>query len=112
MLISANIFVFIVVVCLLVIGCAFWIQQARTSNWLRRNGKHVIATVTSIEKQPGSSLTYYIVTASWTDPQSNITYIFESDPAPCPPQEQYAAGSPIKVLLDPAHPKRYHMEVG
>jgi hypothetical protein len=107
MLFSTNAFIIVVVVCLLAIGCSGWLQQARTSDRLDRNGKRIVATITSIEKLPGPC---YIITASWTDPRTGVSYTFESDPDPRPP-ERYVEGAPIAVLLDPANPWRYRLEV-
>jgi hypothetical protein len=107
MLFSTNAFIIIVVVCLLAIGCTGWLQQARTSDWLERNGKRVVATITSIEKRPGPC---YVITATWKDPRTGASCTFESDPDPRPP-EQNVEGAPIDVLLDPANPWRYHLEV-
>jgi hypothetical protein len=107
MLFSTNVFVIIVIVCLLAIGCSGWLHQARTGAWLTRHGKRVAATITSIETRPGPC---YIITATWTDPLTGTPWIFESDPDPRAPA-RYVEGSPIDVLLDPFSPWRYRLEV-
>ncbi|MFL5627175.1 MAG: DUF3592 domain-containing protein [Ktedonobacteraceae bacterium] len=111
MLITADIFVLIVVICLLVIGFLLWTWQARVSSRLAHHGKLVTATIISIEKRHSYKLTYYTVVARWTDPQKHTTYTFESEPEPRPPLEQYTEGSPVAILIDPANPNSYHMEI-
>ncbi len=111
MLITADMFVLTVVICLLIIGCLFWTWQARASSRLAHHGKRVMATIISIKKRHSYTLTYYIVVARWTDPQNHATYTFESEPEPRPPLEQYTEGSPVVILIDPANPNSYHMEL-
>ena len=85
---------------------------------LYKQGKLVIATVTNVQQEreergpadfPLINYCYYIE-AEWTDPQTGITYQFESNRLASSPKE-YTPGTLLHVRMDPTNPTRYVMEL-
>ena len=95
-------------------------RQAKMSD-LRQNGKWVMATVNQIEQRIRTSVTgtppnqfhhshqYYVVIATWTDPDTGNRYIFPSDEFQSRPR--YVVGDDVPVLVDRTNYHRYHMEI-
>lgn len=98
----------------LVLFVAFVLYQLRTLVWLKRHGRRVVATITSIRRETGkasfgSSHENYAVTAQWTNPCTGRTYTFWTwiiDRCP-----SYTRGSLVSILIDPGNPNRYIMEL-
>jgi hypothetical protein len=99
---------------ILLLFVAFVLYQLRTLVWLKRHGRRIVATITSIRRETGKTSfgpprDNYAVTAQWTNPRTGRTYTFwtwimEGRPA-------YTQGSLVSILIDPGNPKRYIMEL-
>jgi hypothetical protein len=100
--------------CILFLFVAFVLYQLRTLVWLKRHGRRIVATITSIRRERGKASfgpphENYAVTAKWTNPRTGQTYTFwtwiiDAHPA-------YTQGSLVPILIDPDNPKRYIMEL-
>jgi len=98
----------------LVLTFAFVIYQIQRIDWLRHHGKRIIAMVTSIRHETGKtssgfSRDNYYVTATWTNPWTGKTYAFWT--WVMNHQPEYTEGSLVPVLVDPANPKRYILDL-
>jgi hypothetical protein len=99
---------------ILLLFVAFVLYQLRTLVWLRRHGRRIVATITSIRRERGkasfgSPHENYTVTAQWTNPRTGRTYTFWTwimDARPA-----YTQGSLVSILIDPGNPNRYIMEL-
>ena len=102
---------------LLIIALVYIILRRRKLGWLHTNGKEVVATVTDVTKNSipqrapnGRVGNQYMVTATWTDPQNNSTYIFRG--STLDQSEEFPPGSQVSVLIDPQQPQeRYVMQL-
>lgn len=95
-------------------------QQAEINN-LRKKGKRITATVQEIQHQTRSSFSgtgatyvqtthhYYVVVATWTDPETDTRYTASSDELSSHPR--CAVGDKITVFVDINDPARYHIEI-
>jgi hypothetical protein len=100
--------------CVLFLFVAFVLYQLRTLVWLKRHGRRIVATITSIRRERGKASfgpphENYAVTAKWTNPRTGRTYTFWTwiiDARPA-----YTQGSLVSILIDPSNPKRYIMEL-
>jgi uncharacterized protein DUF3592 len=103
---------------LLVIGTLalvirFVTYQMEKMEWLKRHGRRIVATVTSIRHETGKTPTgfardNYYVTATWTHPRTGRTYTFWTwIMNRCP---AYTKGSLVPVVIDPNNPRRYIMD--
>ena len=90
------------------------LSSLQNATWLSKHGARITARVTEVKRRLNLENKYqmigYVVIAQWKDPQTQQVYTYESDPRPSYPK-QYCPGSAISVLIDPAHPQRYHMEL-
>lgn len=121
---------FIVVLGIFAFGIVQSFLRAQQVDELRRTGTRVAATVTSVlhervQTNPGmpannttgmppTAPTYrddWYVEATWTDPNTGATHQFKSDRLTRADATRYAAGQPITVLIDPADPTRYYVEI-
>jgi len=76
--------------------------------WLRRNGTHIIATVTetrmfSLGSPPGR----FYLKAVWTDPPTGETYVYRT--MEMRSLQIYRPGDPVEVVIDPINPRRYYI---
>ncbi len=95
-------------------------NQAKVTD-LRQNGKWIMAKVDRVEHKtrmnPATQMNnqvpqihhYYVVLASWTDPDTGNSYTFSSDRKSRSPR--YVSGDDIPVLVDPNDYTRYHIEI-
>ncbi|HEU5374656.1 MAG TPA: hypothetical protein VFV38_04380 [Ktedonobacteraceae bacterium] len=102
------------------------VKRASNITWLKKHGRRITATVTEIQTKRESRQvpystgegmqyrtemqTFYVVVAQWVHPQTRQPYTFRSErharyPKHCTP------GSGISVLIDPATPQRFLVEV-
>ena len=93
---------------------SFVVYQAYKLKWLRSHGKQVIALVTSIQHETGKTASGFArdnhyVTATWTDPRTGRTYTFWTWVMNSRPP--VTRGSLVPVLIDPANPKRYTLDL-
>jgi len=98
----------------LMLTFAFVIYQIQRIEWLRHHGKRIIAMVTSIRHETGKtssgfSRDNYYVTATWTNPWTGKTYAFWT--WVMNHQPEYTEGSLVPVLVDPANPNRYILDL-
>lgn len=109
-----NLFLDLLLVgCILILIVAFVFYQIQKLVWLKRHGKRIVATVTSIrpekgKTQFGSPRENYYVTARWTSPRTGRTYTFWTWIMGTRPA--YTQGSLVSILVDPSNPKRYLMD--
>lgn len=102
------------------LGAAFLVIMLILS-WIRRatgpkqSGRRIVATVARVDWQTpmgspsnNQSKGEYVVTAVWTDPQTQRTYTFwqRFDRSP-----RCMQGSPVSIVLDSENPQRYYMEL-
>ena len=89
-----------------------WIRRATAS---KQSGRRIVATVARVDWQTpigspsnNQSKGEYVVTAVWTDPQTQRTYTFwqRFDRSP-----RCMQGSPVSIVLDSENPQRYYMEL-
>jgi hypothetical protein len=104
----------LLIVTTLALAVAFVIYQIHQAEWLKRYGRPVVATITSIRHETGKTPTgfsrdNYYLTAKWTNPRTGKTYTFWTwIMSRCPEIEQ---GSLVSILIDPKNPHRYTMEL-
>jgi hypothetical protein len=120
---------------LIVLGVIVWqvvrsIMRSQEIDELRRSGKRVAATVTTIlhervqssaatapnpaTNMPARAAQYrddWYVEAEWADPQTGQAYAFKSERLDREGAMRYHAGDPITVLVDPSDPSRYYVEI-
>lgn len=118
-----SIFQLFFLLVLIVMGFGFaqmFLRQGEIAD-LRQRGTRVAATVTGVtheRRQTGTGVNhmpvyseYWRVVVEWTDPQTGIAHTFRSEGLAYAPSHQYAPGSPITVLIDPADLSRYYVEI-
>jgi hypothetical protein len=115
---------YFVIIIIMLLSIAFFIiermltsLQHRSSQYLSRKGKRVVAIVTAIRQEmeergpaqfPRINYCYYIE-AEWTDIHTWITYTFRSKRLNSKPRE--VPGNVLSVLVDPEKPSNYYMEL-
>jgi hypothetical protein len=121
---------FLIVLGVILYQVARQVMRSQEVSQLEQSGKRVAATVTNVLHErvqtnagqplnptthmPGTAPTYrddWFVEARWTDPQSDREYSFKSDRLDREDAVRYAAGDPITVMIDPADPGRYYVEI-
>ena len=93
---------------------AFVIYQASQFSWLTSHGRQISAIVTSIRHETGKTQAdfqrdNYYVCATWTHPQTGKTYTFWTWAMNHRPD--CWQGSLVSVLIDPANPGRYILDL-
>ncbi len=96
------------------IGGLLWLERKRRrQKWLLENGQEVKASLVKVNIHWGKSgrKTYTLI-CEWTDRLTGQTHTFESESASSDPADWMARqGGPVRVLIDPANPKRYWVDV-
>lgn len=120
-----SLFILVVLIMIGVTAARSLLRVAQVST-LQRTGTRVAATVTNLtherrQTNAGTLIngipqapTYrddWFVEATWSEPSSGQVYTFLSDRLAREDAERYSAGSPITVLIDPANPASYYVEV-
>ena len=95
------------------IGGILWLERKRRrQKWLLENGQEVRASLVKVNTHSGKSGTSYTFTSKWTDPFTGQAYTFESESVSFDPSDGLARqGGSVRVLIDPAKPKRYWVDV-
>lgn len=110
------IFMLLVVVFLITNRLLTYLQNYKSS-FLQKNGKRVVAIVTTIRQEveergpteyPRINYCYYIE-AEWTDIHSGATYSFRSKRLTLRPMEE--PGAFLSVVLDVENPKNYEIDL-
>lgn len=99
--------------CLLLTGSVIYIGVQPTLNtlWVRKHGTRITATVVDTQTDHyiiGKDNAYYLL-ARWEDSTTHQVYTFKSEPGRAILLKNHPPGSPVEVLIDPRHPKRYEM---
>ncbi len=94
-------------------GGLFWLERKRRrQKWLLEHGQEVKARLVKVNTHQGKSTTRYTLTCEWADPFTGQTHTFESESVPYNPADWVAQhGGSVRVLIDPAKPKRYWVDV-
>ena len=71
--------------------------------------RSIIATVTTIEVEATSLSGGWVVTAQWSDQQTDQTIFFRSHRLQFPPR--LPIGGTVTVKFDPGNPTHYHMDL-
>ena len=81
--------------------------------FFRRNrdrlSRNISATVTKIEVEATSLSSGWVVTAQWSDRQTDQTITFRSHRLQFPPR--LPIGGSVNVNIDPRNPTHYHMDL-
>ncbi|MBK6997709.1 MAG: DUF3592 domain-containing protein [Lewinellaceae bacterium] len=90
-----------------------WLERKRRLHkWLHEQGQEVNARFLRVDVSRGKSTTYTLV-CEWKDPFTSIIYEFKSDSISKNPEEFVSSSSEsLRVLIDPANPKRYWVDMG
>jgi hypothetical protein len=78
--------------------------------WLRQNGRHVGADFVRVDRSSGEDRELYYVVCQWVNPETNQTHQFTSYALFSDPSTALA-GKKIEVLMDPAKPKLYFVDL-
>ena len=78
--------------------------------WLRENGRRVYADFIRVDRADGDSSALYTVVCQWADPETKQVHEFTSESLAADPSRMLA-GKKIEVVMDPAKPTRYIVEV-
>jgi hypothetical protein len=76
--------------------------------WLLEQGQEIEAKFTGVDEQTHKGRTSYYIVCNWKDPYTQQEYEFKSDALPEYPI--ITLGSAVRVLIDPANPKRYWVQ--
>jgi len=91
-------------------GGLFWLERKRRlKNWLDGQGQEIMASFTEV-KESHHKGRYFTLICTWTDPYSNIPYTFRSEISRKNPSDYIGMGALVRVLIDPANPKRYWVD--
>ncbi|MFN0037152.1 MAG: DUF3592 domain-containing protein [Saprospiraceae bacterium] len=95
------------------IGGLVWFERKRRlRKWLMEQGQEVNARFVCVDANRGKSTTYTLV-CEWKDPFTGIIYEFKSDSLSKNPENFVSPKSEsLRVLIDPANPKRYWVDMG
>lgn len=95
------------------IGGILWMERKRRrQKWLLEHGQEVKASLVKVNTHSGKSGTSYTFVCKWTDPFTGQAYTFESESVSSDPSDWLARqGGSVRVLIDPAKPKRYWVDV-
>lgn len=96
------------------IGGIIWLERKRRrQKWLLQQGQEVKAHLVKVNTHWGKSgRKTYTLTCEWTDRLTGQTYTFESESIPSDPADWVARqDDSVRVLIDPANPKRYWVDV-
>src|SRR5258706_13209364 len=93
---------------------AFVVYQIHKMQSLKQHGRRIVAMVTSIRHETGKTSAgftrdNYYVTATWTNPRTGRTYTFWTWIMNHRPD--CWQGSLVSVLIDPANPRRYMLDL-
>jgi len=94
------------------IGGIIWLERKRRRrNWLLANGQEVRARFVKVDAQRGKSVMHYTIVCEWTDTFTGQVHTFKSESTTSSPEAWVAQqGEFLKVLIDPANPKRYWVD--
>jgi hypothetical protein len=91
-------------------GGLIWLERKRRlKKWLLNQGQEIMATLTEI-KVTSNKGQYYTMICQWEEPYTHVSYTFKSDASRRNPSEFVSIGALIRVLIDPADPKRYWVD--
>jgi len=93
------------------IGGIVWLERKRRlRKWLNDYGQEVKARFKKVDIHSGKS-THYSILCEWKDPYTGIIHEFRSDYSNSNPEGLLAPNDGLlRVLLDPANPKRYWVD--
>jgi hypothetical protein len=78
--------------------------------WLLRNGRRISADFVRVAIYNRDESERYYVVCQWINPDTNQTHQFTSDALRADPSK-LVAGKKIEVVMDPARPKRYFVDL-
>ncbi|HXP86090.1 MAG TPA: DUF3592 domain-containing protein [Bryobacteraceae bacterium] len=78
--------------------------------WLLRNGRRISADFVRVAIYNRDESERYYVVCQWVDPDTNQTHRFTSEALHADPSA-LVAGKKIEVVMDPAKPKRYFVDL-
>lgn len=91
-------------------GGLIWLERKhRLKKWLVEQGQEIMATLTEI-KETSNKVRYYTMICTWEEPYTHISHTFKREASRRNPSELVAIGVLIRVLIDPANPKRYWLD--
>lgn len=93
------------------IGGLVWMERRRRRmKWLQENGTAVQARFKSVKISSGKNRNYYSILCEWEDPVTQEMVEFESEQMASNPENFMASQAPLRVLIDPADPRRYWVD--
>jgi len=93
------------------IGGLVWMEiKRRKINWLKNFGQAVKARYTGSKNVSGKRPAFK-AKCEWNDPYTQTLYQFESERMSVNPDSFLSPNSQILVLIDPANPKRYWVDM-
>jgi hypothetical protein len=78
--------------------------------WMLRNGRRISADFVRVAIYDRDESERYYVVCQWINPDTNQTHQFTSDALRADPSK-LVAGKKIEVVMDPAKPKRYFVDL-
>src|SRR5690242_3882563 len=98
-----------------IVGFIYSVRSFSRTLYVRRHGKHVVATVTKIDAEYVITFrghtTLFSLFADWEDPETHTVYHFKSDTGSANLAMNHPPGSTIDVLIDPRNPRRYEVQL-
>ncbi len=93
------------------IGGIVWLERKRRlRKWLNEQGQEVSARFTKMDVHRGKSTSYSIL-CEWNDPYTGTVHEFKSEYLSSNPEAMLPPpGGMVRVLIDPANPKRYWVD--
>jgi hypothetical protein len=85
----------------------------RKKDWLKQNGQSIATEVQDIILNKGVQVngrSPFQIISQWKNPQTGAIHTFKSESIWYDPK-QYITGKSINVLIDPANPKKYWMDI-
>ena len=98
-----------------IVGFIYSVRSFSRTLYVRRHGKHVVATVTKIDAEYVITFrghtTLFSLFADWEDPETHTVYHFKSDTGSANLAMNHPPGSRVDVLIDPRNPRRYEVQL-
>jgi len=94
-------------------GLIYQFLKKRDRAWLMENGQAVEAMLIGVERDYSlkvNGVSPFVIQGQWLDRTADKMYTFNSENIWYDPSE-YVQGQTLWVLIDPAKPKRYYMDV-
>lgn len=94
-------------------GLIYQVLKKRDINWLKQNGTAVEAMLTGVDRDYSfkvNGVSPFVIQGQWLDRTTNKMYTFKSENIWYDPSE-YVRGQTLRVLIDPAKPGLYYMDV-